>query len=75
MELGLCCIGVQQGLIAQPLSFSLNVNDLPFVHSVVKTQMYADDTVIFENGKERHEVAAKINISNEIPHWLLDICE
>lgn len=56
--------GVQQGLIAQPLSFSLNVNDLPFVHPVVKNQMYANDTVIFANGKDRHEVAANINISN-----------
>lgn len=56
--------GVQQGLIAQPLSFSLNVNDLPFVRPVVKNQMYANDTVIFANGKDRHEVAAKINISN-----------
>lgn len=47
-----CPVGVPQGSILGPLLFSSYV--MPLVCPEVKTQMYADDTIIF--GKDRHEV-------------------
>ncbi len=53
-----CTVGVPQGSVLGPLLFSLYANNQQLVFFEVKSQMYADDTVIFVHGQNRCEVAA-----------------
>lgn len=54
---GLVEYGVAQGSVLGPLLFSLYMNELPTIFSVLEIRMYADDTVLFceVNQSFRHD--------------------
>lgn len=60
-----CSDGVPQGSILGPLSFSLCLNDLPEACPDIKIQMYADDTMIYANGKTREQVELKVEMKQQ----------
>uniref|UniRef100_A0A3Q3GPI5 Reverse transcriptase domain-containing protein n=1 Tax=Labrus bergylta TaxID=56723 RepID=A0A3Q3GPI5_9LABR len=69
------CTGVPQGSILGPLLFSLYINDLPSVCPDIKTQMYADDTVVYVHAKTKHLAAAQLTKAmNQITNWLNSSC-
>ena len=48
--------GVPQGSILGPLMFLLFINDLPLYTKPVNTDMYADDTTMYEIGVSQAEI-------------------
>ena len=48
--------GVPQGSILGPLLFTILFNDFPDCLAHSKVIMYADDTVVYVNGKEKNEI-------------------
>lgn len=66
-------LGVPQGSVFGPLLFSVYIyiylNDLQSVCDYVCIQMYADDTVIYMDGKDPEQVAAK-SLMDKIANWL-----
>ncbi len=66
-----CSVGVPQGSVPGPLLFSLYANNQQLVFFDVKSQMYADDTVIFVHGQNRCEVAALLTtVMAKMTNWL-----
>ena len=55
--------GVPQGSILGPLMFLLFINDLPLYTDNVKTDLYADDTILHEKGKSISNIKNKLQIS------------
>lgn len=50
-----------QGSILGSMLFSLYINDLPSVRDDAEILMYADDTVIYTEGRDAEQVAAKLS--------------
>lgn len=64
-------MGVPQGSVLGPPLFSLYVNDLLSMCDDVGIQMYADDTVIYMDGRNPEQVAAKVSVAMvKIVSWL-----
>ena len=62
--------GVPQGSILGPLMFLLFINDLPLYTDNVKTDLYADDTILHEKGKSISNIKNKLQISlNNLQEW------
>ena len=62
--------GVPQGSILGPLMFLLFINDLPLNTDNVKTDLYADDTILHEKGKSILNIKNKLQISlNNLQEW------
>lgn len=56
-----CTSGVPQGSIIGPLLFILFFNDFPECLKHSNVTMYADDTVVYVNGKEKTEIDKLLN--------------
>ena len=65
--------GVLEGFIFAPLLFLLYINDLPQASKLFDWIMFADDTNLFDSGKDIHSLfsTAKNELSN-ISHWFND---
>ena len=62
--------GVPQGSILGPLFFLVYINDIQNVMNNCKYQLYADDTVIYCNGKTYEEAKLKLqNVMNKFVDW------
>ena len=63
--------GVPHGSILGPLLFSLYVNDLPNVSSILFTIMFADDPSMFINGDDLKAMETQLNSElKEVSTWL-----
>ena len=61
--------GTAQGSIS-PLLFLLMINDLTDSLSDVQTSLYADDSCVFESGKDLKSITKKVQDNlNEISNW------
>ena len=62
--------GVPQGSILGPLMFLLFINDLPLYTDNVKTDLYADDTTLHEDGQSISDIKTKLQIGlNNLQEW------
>ena len=62
--------GVLQGSILGPLMFLFFINDLPLYTDNVKTDLYADDTSLHENGQSVSDIKTKLQIGlNNLQEW------
>ena len=62
--------GVPQSSILGPLMFLLFINDLPLYTDNVKTDLYADDTTLHENGQSVSDIKTKLQIGlNNLQEW------
>ena len=68
-EHGITC-GVPQGSVIGPLFFVLYVNDIQLATRDSKTQLYADDTVIFAAGEDKVSAVQKLQPAlNQFSIW------
>ena len=64
-------VGVPQGSILGPLLFTVYVNDLPLSLEKAETDMYADDTTIWESGTNCAEIELTLNSElSKVGDWL-----
>ena len=62
--------GAPQCSILDPLMFLLFINDLPLYTDNVKTDLYADDTTLHEDGQSISDVKTKLQIRlNNLLEW------
>ena len=62
--------GVPQGSILGPLMFLLFINDLPLYTKPVFTDMYADDTTMYEIGISQAEIERNLQLAlNNLSKW------
>lgn len=62
-------VGRVPGSILGPLQFSLCINDVPSICEDAEVLSYADDQVIFRDGKEAEQIA----VTNKVSLWLLTL--
>ena len=64
--------GVPQGSILGPLMFLLFINDLPLYTKPVFTDMYADDTTMYEIGISQAEIERNLQLAlNNLSKWCI----
>ena len=62
--------GVPQGSIMGPLMFLLFINDLPLYTDPINTDLYADDTTLYETGISRLAIESNLQIAlNNLSDW------
>ena len=62
--------GVPQGSILGPLMFLLFINDLPLYTEPINTNLYADDTTLFDMGISRLAIESNLQIAlNSLSKW------
>ena len=62
--------GVPQGSIMGPLMFLLFINDLPLYTDPINTDLYADDTTLYETGISRSAIESNLQIAlNNLSDW------
>ena len=62
--------GVPQGSIMGPLMFLLFINDLPLYTAPVNTDLYADDTTLYETGISRLAIESSLQMAlNNLSEW------
>ena len=62
--------GVPQGSIMGPLLFLLFINDLPLYTDPINTDLYADDTTLYETGISRLAIESNLQIAlNNLSDW------
>ena len=65
-------MGVPQGSILGPLLFILYINDFPHICDNMTTYLYADDTAIFMEGRNEHELQNSLNrLMPKIAEWFI----